>query len=56
MNDITGDLDVLPGAGRSRALTSELFEPVKPADQGVDSIVRGFVVDFQRLALEWQGA
>ena len=29
-------------------------EPEK--EQGIDSLVRGFVSDFQRVALEWQGA
>lgn len=32
-------------------------EPAAPQQEvGIDSLVRGFVSDFQRVALEWQGA
>ena len=49
---------------------AELFGPKRPAERvdetltlpgpstaprGVDSMVRGFVTDFQRLVIEWQG-
>jgi len=30
--------------------------PVQPPPQPVESLVRGFVTDFQRLVVEWQGA
>jgi hypothetical protein len=33
-----------------------IAEPAKPAQEsGIESMIRGFVADFQRVALEWQG-
>jgi len=33
-----------------------LAEPSRPAQEsGIESMIRGFVADFQRFALEWQG-
>lgn len=31
-------------------------EAAEPEPAGIDALVRGFVSDFQRVALEWQGA
>jgi hypothetical protein len=59
----------VPGAGRKPTFTMHRDADAEPMDAemvvpekaggpptGIDSLVRGFVSDFQRMALEWQGA
>jgi hypothetical protein len=59
----------VPGAGRKPTFTMHRRAGADPVDAemvvaekaaepkpGIDSLVRGFVTDFQRIALEWQGA
>jgi hypothetical protein len=56
---------VAPALPREVAAPAMHLEVAAPAmhrevaaepEQGIDSLVRGFVTDFQRVALEWQGA
>lgn len=58
------DLFEVPGAkpptmhreAAARPIAAAQIAKAPEPEPGIDSLVRGFVSDFQRVALEWQGA